>query len=74
MAESTSFTNSLCVADSSGDVILVVGEGLYRDNVLNIQVSSHVLGLVSTVFKAMFSSRYHEGAMLDATAGQPVLI
>lgn len=74
MAEPTSSTNALCVADSSGDVILVVGEGIDPRTALNIQVSSHVLGLVSTVFKAMFSSRYHEGAMLVATAGQPVSI
>lgn len=74
MAESTSSNNALCVADSSGDVILVVGGNINPNNTLSVQVSSHVLGLVSSIFKAMFSSHYHEGAILKATAGQPVTI
>ena len=74
MAESTSSKNALCVADPSGDVILVVGGSIVPDDTLSIQVSSHVLGLVSPVFKAMFSSRYQEGAMLKPTADQPVSI
>ena len=74
MAESTSSNKPLVIADPSGDVILVVGERIAHDATLRIQVSSHVLSLVSTVFKAMFSSRYHEGAMLNAAAGQPVTI
>ena len=74
MAESAASNNALYVADSSGDIILVVGASITPDNKLGIQVSSHVLGLVSTVFKAMFSSRYHEEAMLNATAAQPVSI
>lgn len=74
MADSTSLNGAVYEADSSGDVILVVGGGIDPDNTLRIQVSSHVLGLVSTVFKAMFSSRYHEGSMLNATAGLPVSV
>ena len=69
MATTTVSEDAPVVVDSSGDVILVVGE-----EALNIQVSSHVLGLASTVFKAMFKSNFQEGYRINVTKESPVSI
>ena len=57
------------VLDSSGDLILLVGEGALR-----IQVSSHVLSLASKVFKAMFKPHSQEGNRLKVAQGSSVCI
>ena len=69
MATTTVSGDAPVIVDPSGDVILVVGA-----ETLNIQVSSHVLGLASTVFKAMFKPHFQEGFSLIVTKESPVTI
>ena len=71
MAESIVSEDITMVVDPSGDVILVVGSTPHSKNV---QVSSHVLSLASTVFKAMFSPHFQEGQRIMASSGTSVTI
>ena len=71
MAEDTIPKNLTMVVDPSGDVILVVGDTTLGKN---IQVSSHVLSLASTVFKAMFSPHFQEGQRIKASSESAVKI
>lgn len=54
------------VIDKRGDVILQVGEG--KENAVSLLVSSHVLGLASSVFETMFEGRFAEGQNLSTTS------
>jgi hypothetical protein len=54
------------VIDKRGDVILHVGEG--KEDAVSLLVSSHVLGLASSVFEAMFEGRFAEGQNLSTTS------
>lgn len=71
MAEVMVPEDGMLVVDPYGDVILIVGGTSLNES---IQVSSHVLSLASTVFKAMFKHHFPEGHRLEAAKGSPVSI